>query len=109
MDYFKLKHRITLRKPLQTSINTMGETTPVYENWKVVWANVEPLTGREYQESQKLQAETTYRITIRYLAVLNANMRIIFKGRTFYILSILNVGELMREMQIIALENGNGA
>ena len=35
-------------------------------NEYAVWANVSPMSGREYEESQKLRAETTYKITTRY-------------------------------------------
>jgi len=104
MKFERMRHRIILQKPLDIELNTMGETAPKYENWKTVWANVEPMVGREYQESQKLQAETSYRITIRYLAGLHPNMRVMFRGRAFEVQSILNIGERNEELLLVAIE-----
>jgi len=104
MDFSKLKHRITLQKPVNMALNSINEQTPIYEDITTIWACVEPLTGREYEENQKLQEETSYRITIRYRIDVTANMRILFEGRKFFIQSVLNIGEDKREMQIMAYE-----
>jgi len=104
MDFSKLRHRITLQKPSGVTKNTLGEDVPTYGDFATIWANVEPMTGREYQEAQKIRAETTYRVTIRYLAGLSTDMRIIYGGRELEIVSILNIGERNVQMQIVASE-----
>lgn len=72
---------------------------------------VQPMTGREYQEAQKIRAETTYKITTRYFPNISTDMKVLFKNRTFEIVSVLNIEERNRELQIVATErdaNGKG-
>ena len=104
MDFSKLRHRITFQKPGGTAKNGMGEDVPVYTDFATVWAAVEPLTGREYTESQKIRAETTYRVTVRYLAGITPNMRIVHHDKTLNIASVLNVDERNIELQIVAVD-----
>lgn len=76
-----------------------------------VWANVTPMTGREYEESQKIRAETTYRITTRFFQNITTDMKILYNGKTFDIVSVLNIEERNVELQIICSEvdiNGKG-
>lgn len=76
----------------------------MYLPFKEVWAFVAPKTGREYDEAQKLRAETTYNITTRYHEGITAEMRILFRGRTLKIESVLNIGEKNEELRIVASE-----
>ena len=69
-----------------------------------VWANVSPTTGREYEEAQKLRAETTYTVTTRYFYDIHPDCKILFRGRVMNIVSVLNVGELNTELRIVATE-----
>ena len=70
----------------------------------MVWANVSPTTGREYEEAQKLRAETTYSITTRYFDGIKPDCKILYNNKLFDIVSVLNIGELKSELKIIASE-----
>ena len=109
MDFSKLRHRVTFQKVTGTTRNGMGEDVPAYTDYATVWAAVEPLTGREYTEAQKIRAETTYRVTARYLAGVTPDMRIVHSTacnvqRILEIQSILNIRERNIELQIMASE-----
>ena len=104
LDFSKLRHRVTFQRPAQTTRNNMGENVPVYVSFASVWAAVEPLRGREYHEAQKIRAETTYKVTIRYLPDVTADMRIVHRDKTLEIQSVLNIDERNVELQIIASE-----
>lgn len=68
-----------------------------------IHAAVAPMSGREYAEAQKIRAETTYRISIRY-AQLQSDWKILYNNRVFDIISLLDLYEAHRELQIIAAE-----
>lgn len=104
MDFSKLRQRITLLKSSGNEVNSMGEEVPKYIDFKEVWASVAPMTGREYQESQKLRSETTYKIAIRYVAGVTTDMKIRYKEKIMWIVSVLNVNERNSELQIVAFE-----
>ena len=71
-----------------------------------VAAFVSPLSGREYEESQKIRAETTYKISTRFFRGIKPEHRILYRGREFEIVSVLDLGERHEELQIIAAEHG---
>lgn len=73
------------------------------ENFSVA-AFVTPTTGREYEESQKIRAETTYKISTRYFRGINSTHRILYDNREFEIVSVLDLNERHEELQIIAAE-----
>ncbi len=104
MDFSKMRHRITFLKPSEVLKNLAGENIPVYSEYKTVWAYVAPKTGREYDESQKIRAETTYNITTRYHGGITTDMRIKFGEKEFKIESILNIDERNNELKIVASE-----
>ena len=104
MDFSKLRHRVTFQKPSGKTTNSMGEDVPIYEDFATVWAAVEPLTGREYTEAQKIRADTTYRVTTRYIADVTPDMRIDHGNKTLNIASVLNIDERNVELQIVAVD-----
>lgn len=66
---------------------------------------VSPMSGREYEESQKLRTETTYKISTRFFRNITPEMRILYDGREFEIISVLDLNERHEELQIIAIQN----
>lgn len=98
-----LRHRITFQVPI-TTVNEIGEEVTGYSDFKTVWAAIEPLHGREFEEGNKNSNEVTHRIKIRYTPGLSGDMKIIYKNREFDIQSIINVNERNRELHIMAIE-----
>lgn len=101
-----LRHRITFQVP-STTENEIGEEIPVYNDFKTVWASIEPLSGKEYLEANKESNEITHRIRIRYTQGITNDMRIVYKNRVFDIQSIINVNERNKELQIMCIERLN--
>ena len=104
MDFSKMRHRITFPKPTGSKLNSMGENVPEYTEYMTAWAYVAPKTGREYDEAQKLRAETTYNVLTRYFPGITTDMRISFRDRVFDIESVLNIDERNEQLQIVAVE-----
>ena len=118
MNFSKLRHRIIFLRPTDITKNSMNEAIPKYERFKPYAKNQEeitdfsvaglvvPMSGREYEESQKIRAETTYKISTRYFPGITADMRILHDGREFEIISILDLDGRREELQIVAVETG---
>ena len=94
MDFSKMRHRITFMKPTKITKNSMSEQVQVYTEYKTVWAFVAPRTGREYDEAQKIRAETTYNVLTRYFPNITTDMRISFRDRILKIESVLKAKEV---------------
>ena len=71
-----------------------------------VAAFVTPMSGREYEESQKLRVETTYKIFTRFFPHITPELRLYYDGKEFEIVSVLDLNERHEELQIVACEKG---
>ena len=112
--YLPLDLQVTDNK-VYLSHDSDGNAVLKYENGKpyahklalqnfFVAAFVTPTTGREYEESQKIRAETTYKISTRFFRNITSSMRILYDNREFEIISVLDINERHEELQIIAAE-----
>jgi SPP1 family predicted phage head-tail adaptor len=54
-----------------------------------VWASVEGVTARELLLAGQQQTEISHRVRMRYLPGLTGQMRLLWRGRTLEIMSIL--------------------
>ena len=116
MNFSKLRHRVIFLKPTDIKTNSMNETVPGYEPFKPYAKNqaevqdfsvaglVVPMSGREYEESQKIRAETTYKIFTRFFPNITSDMRIMHENKEFEIISILDLNGRREELQIVAVE-----
>ena len=66
---------------------------------------MEPITGREYFDSQREQASTSHRIRMRHLDGVTHRMRVAWGGRIFEIESVANVDERKRELVLMCTES----
>jgi SPP1 family predicted phage head-tail adaptor len=101
-----LRHQITIQTKTATT-DAYGGPVDVWEDLETVWAAVEPLQGRELVTAQAVNAETTTRITIRYREGVTPANRIVFEGKYYNLLSVVDTDLKHREMIILASEGLN--
>lgn len=81
----RLRHRVRIERLaylLDSNGDTWqdpetGETRQEWTKVDEVWAAVEPVSAREFMQSQATQAQVTARIVIRYRDGLDASMRLV--------------------------------
>jgi SPP1 family predicted phage head-tail adaptor len=100
----KLRHRITIEQVSETQ-DTDGSVIETWSVFVVAQASIEPISGREYFAAQSTQADVTHRIRLRYLSGVTPKMRVNYNSRIFDILSVINVGERNRELQLMCRES----
>jgi SPP1 family predicted phage head-tail adaptor len=84
-----LRERITVLDYRETK-NAMGEMVPVYDTtFAEVWASVQGVTAREFLLAGQQQTEISHRVRMRFLTGLTQRMRIVWRGRTLEIVSLL--------------------
>ena len=104
MNIGALRHQLTI-KAINTTEDSYGEVTEDPTTTEcTVWGSIEPLSGRELLLAQQIQATVTHRVRIRYHSGLDPSMQIVFGTRTFDILSIINLEERNRELEIMCRE-----
>lgn len=101
----RLKHNITIQRWVETGRSRTGEPEG---QWTVLVADVPaeilPLNARERFAAQQVQAQTTHKITIRYVAGVTAAMRAAWGNRTFRFDGVVNTEEANVELVITATE-----
>lgn len=85
----KLRHRVVIQAHGENQDPVTGEVVSGWADVARVWANVEPLSAREYIASSAGQSEVTARITIRYRAGITTTMRILHRDRIYNIVGVL--------------------
>lgn len=100
----KLRHSIVIQQNTPTP-DSFGEQDPSWSTFATVFADIKPLTSREFWDAKQVNAENTLKFIIRYLSGLDSKMRISWDSRLFNIESIINVDERNEKIVILAVEN----
>lgn len=106
MRVARLRHRVTIQKPVITKDGSGGVVTS-WENISgihEVWAAIEPLTGQQYFAAKQVMSEVSHRVTMRYLPGVLPTMRLLFSGRYFSIVSVINPDEKNRYLVLMVSE-----
>lgn len=100
----RLRHRVVIQQPTAGAANDYGETADTWSTFATVWSEIVPQSAREYQQAQTLRGDMTHLIKIRWYNGVTIQMRVVYKSRNLNIVSVINVGERDREMQLICVE-----
>jgi SPP1 family predicted phage head-tail adaptor len=87
LDSGDLWARVTIETPTSAQ-NEMGEATLTWATFATVWADVQPLSGREAERYGEVVGLSAYKITMRYLPGMSTKMRFVYDDRT------LEIGQL---------------
>ena len=88
MKIGKMRYRVTIQYP-SDGVDDYGNAIDSWENLTTVWADIQPVSGREYLTASQATSETQFKIYIRYIPNVNAKMRVIHNEQTFEILAVL--------------------
>jgi len=103
-----LRNKAVIQK-VGTTQNGYGEPEEGdFVKFKDVWCSITPISGNEKFLSNTDFSKTTHKIRIRYLAGVNASMRLVWKDRIFNFMNTPNIGERDKEIHILAWEDNNG-
>ena len=87
LDAGNLWARVTIETPTSTQ-SDVGEATLAWSEFATVWADVQPLSGREAERYGEVVGLSGHKVTMRYLSGLSSKMRLIYDGR------ILEIGQI---------------
>ena len=98
MDPGKLNKRITFQ---------LQDLDSEDEDWKDIattWANINPISGKEYYSAETINSDLTHKIRLRYRRGITPDMRILYNGRIFFIVSVINEFERNSILQLMCRE-----
>jgi len=82
------------------SVDTFGQRVQSFSTLAVVWAKVEEKRGAEGEQSNQIVATRMVEFLIRYRAGLNERMRVVYRGNTYMIESIISGDERKNTLRI---------
>jgi SPP1 family predicted phage head-tail adaptor len=99
----KLRHKVTVQIVTETQ-DAYGEADKSWSTHKIVWADVAPISGREFFNAKQFASEISHKITIRHDSTITPKMRILYDSRYFNIESVINEGERDRQTTLMCKE-----
>lgn len=93
-----------LRHKIKFQIQDLEQESEVWNDVFSCWANVNPISGREYYQAETVNSDLTHRIRLRYRKGITPDMRILYRDRIFYIVSVINEYEKNYALQLMCRE-----
>lgn len=100
MEAGKMRHRIVIEQSARAA-DDMGQAIETWTTYATLWANVEPLRGRELFAAQAANSEATIKITMRYYSGVKAKWRVKHGTAVYEIMEMINPGMRDEAMQLL--------
>lgn len=100
------RERVAIQRSSGASPDPYGDVAN--QDWSTIgtyWAQVEPISGKEYFAQDRTKEDVTHRFRFRYSATVDGVTgadRLSWNSETFDIVSKINTGARDREVQIMA-------
>lgn len=101
-----LRHKVQLQENQITQDPNTGEMVSAWVTVANLWAEIVPMSGREFLAASAEQSEVRGRIVIRYRDDVTAAMRIVYRGRYYNILAVLPDAESGKEHLSLMVAEG---
>ena len=96
-----LRHLVSLQSAVKTQ-DGYGQKIETWSEYAQVYADIQPLQGRESYNAQQLNSEITVMVKMRYRSDVKAEHRIVYDGTTYEVSAPpINVGLRKRELNLL--------
>ena len=99
----QLNRRIAIQS-LTVTRDAAGGFAESFATAATRWGRIEPMTGSEFDGSNRVQGEVTHKITLRHYDGLTSKHRLQYDGRNFNVVEVLNPGEANTATVLLAKE-----
>ena len=107
IDPGKMRHRVIFQS-FTGAVDSFGDPQQnddsQWEAVAILWAAIDPVSGKEFYAAQQSQSEVTHKVRCRYWPGLTTAMRIKYGSRLFKIISILDWEERHESLLIMCKE-----
>lgn len=98
------RHKIEIWDLEATAENEVGEEVQIPQKVCELWADVNPVRGKEYFEAQKVVPELQYKITTRYREGIHPAMLVKWGERELNINSVIDISGKEEHMELMCTE-----
>lgn len=108
MNIGRMSHRVTLQRRA-TADDALGQPVGAWQNVATVWADAQPLRGREWFAAEAAQSSIDVKFTIRHRPDVTSAMRVVWSGAPHDIRSVIDVGGKGEALELMAVRGeGDG-
>lgn len=97
----ELNQRVTLQERLPGQ-NVLGEATGSWSDVATVWAQAQPLRGREWFAAGQMQQATDVRFRIRWRSDVTQSLRLLWRSEVYSIDGVIDVDGGRHTLEIMA-------
>jgi SPP1 family predicted phage head-tail adaptor len=108
MQAGRLSERITIQQKT-VSRDAFGAEVITWSDVATVWAEANPIAGREYVALRQAQSDISLRFRLRYLAGITTAMRVLWEGKNWNIVEAINVGARRVELELLCTGDAGDA
>lgn len=111
LDAGKLRHRVVVQKYVGQADEYGDIGRQEDKNWRnvcIVWAAVDPISGREYYAAEQAQSEVSHKVRMRYRGGIKPGMRLLLGERKLYIRSVIDWEERHESLLLMVQEVNDG-
>ena len=98
----KMRESIELQSKSVTRDAAGGEVV-TWSTVATVFAQAQPISGREFVAMRAAQSTITHRFRLRYLTGINTGMRVLWAGVAYDILEAINVDARNRQLELLCV------
>lgn len=102
----KLRHRVQIQRPVPEQDLQTGEPITDWQAVADTWADISPVSGREFLAAGAEQSEVRAKITIRHRDGVDATMRVVYRGLYYAIHAVLPDADSGREHLTLMVAEG---
>lgn len=93
--------RVTIEYPFETRGADYSDPQNDWLEFALVWAQIEPISGREYFLNREQQTEVTVRIRMLFMPGITNKMRVVYRDTLYQIVSVIDPLEQREELELI--------
>lgn len=97
----RLNRKVVVQQKTATT-DTYGGPSYSWATYATLWAGVYPARGREIIAAMAERGEMLTKFVCRYVAGITEDMRLSFDGKYYNIVSVIDVNDRHKELQIMA-------
>lgn len=101
-----LRHKVELQALVDGQDPVTGQFEPVWTTIARPWAQIVPMSAREFLSAAAEQSEVRGRIVIRFNGEVDATMRIVYRGKWYAIHGVMPDAESGKEHMTLMTGEG---
>lgn len=101
-----LRHKVQLQALTDGQNPVTGEPIRVWTTIANLWAEIVPMSAREFVAAAAEQSEVRGRIVIRYREDIDASMRVVYRGKYYAIFGVMPDAESGKEHMTLMTGEG---